>query len=431
MGQAAHLGCTGDPSGLTAVRAGPDNPRMPFLRRIVAAVVVAAAIAAPAGARPLSLDTKLARALVVPHVSLERSGAVVVDLTSGAVLYEHEGALPLAPASNEKLVVTYAALTELGPDYRFETDVLGTGNQHGAVWNGDLVLKGYGDPTLSTTDLRALARQVHAAGIRRITGAIVGDESWFDARRTAPGWKASYYLNESPPLSALVVNRARYGRTVYRKPALAAALLFRSALRRAGIVVAGSTRTGVADDSAVPLASVESAPLGSILRWMDLESDNFTAELLLKELGAVDTDTGTTAAGARVARRLLAEAGVPLAGVRIVDGSGLSRLDRLTADALVSLLRAMWADPAVRPQLVRSLPVAGVSGTLAHRMRSGPAFRRVRAKTGTTSIASALSGFAGARYAFAVLQNGNPLPWWWARIAQDRFASVLAASVDR
>jgi serine-type D-Ala-D-Ala carboxypeptidase/endopeptidase (penicillin-binding protein 4) len=116
-----------------------------------------------------------------------------------------------------------------------------------------------------------------------------------------------------------------------------------------------------------------------------------------------------------------------MAGVRIVDGSGLSRLDRLTAAALTTLLRVSWSDPTIKPVLLAALPVAGVSGTLADRMRRGPARGHVAAKTGTTSDASALSGFVRGRYAFAVLQNGHPLSYWWARVAQDRFAQVLAA----
>jgi D-alanyl-D-alanine carboxypeptidase/D-alanyl-D-alanine-endopeptidase (penicillin-binding protein 4) len=114
-------------------------------------------------------------------------------------------------------------------------------------------------------------------------------------------------------------------------------------------------------------------------------------------------------------------------GVRIVDGSGLSRLDRLTVNALVGILRVSWASPDVRPTLVASLPVAGVNGTLQDRMRLGPARGIVRAKTGTTDLASALAGYVGGRYAFAVLQNGRPLSYWWARVAQDRFVMALAS----
>jgi PBP4 family serine-type D-alanyl-D-alanine carboxypeptidase len=159
---------------------------------------------------------------------------------------------------------------------------------------------------------------------------------------------------------------------------------------------------------------------------MDKESDNFTAELLLKQLGAVVLDRGTSAGGAAVVMQTLAEANVPLAGVRIVDGSGLSRLDRLTTNAVAAILRAAWNDPAVRPAFIAGLPVAGVNGTLETRLRRPPARGRVLAKTGTTSDASALSGYVGARFLFSVLQNGHPVSYWWARRAQDRFVQVLA-----
>jgi D-alanyl-D-alanine carboxypeptidase/D-alanyl-D-alanine-endopeptidase (penicillin-binding protein 4) len=289
------------------------------------------------------------------------------------------------------------------------------------------VLQGHGDPTLSRGGLRKLALQVRALGVRRVAGAIVADETWFDARRTAPGWKPWYYVNESPPLSALTVDRARYRGTVSRDPALAAGLLFREALAAAGVSVAGGVVRGAAEAYSLPVAHIVSPPLASIVRFMNRESDNFTAEILLKQLGAVIVHKGTTAAGAVVVRRQLGAGGIPLAGVRIVDGSGLSRLDRLTANALVALLASAWLNPEVRPALVGALPVAGVNGTLEDRMRRAPARGNVLAKTGTTQEASALSGFVRGRYAFAVLQNGRPVSSWWARVAQDRFATILAA----
>jgi serine-type D-Ala-D-Ala carboxypeptidase/endopeptidase (penicillin-binding protein 4) len=397
-------------------------------RRRFAVLLVLAALASPvaAGAQQTPLQARLAKALRVPHVAPARSGAVAMDLATGTVLFTQNPAVPLAPASNEKLPITYAALSNLGASYRIETDVFGEGSQDAATFDGTLVLKGGGDPTLSTAGLRALAAQVRAAGIRRVTGGIVGDESYFDARRTVAGWKPSFYIQESPPLSALAVNRARVGRYVTRTPALAAATAFRAALRAAGVVVDGGSSVGRVDDFSIPLAQIQSPTLGSIIRYMDKESDNFTAELLLKQLGAVVLEHGTSASGAAVVTQTLAEAGVPMAGVRIVDGSGLSRLDRLTANAVAAVLRLAWDDPAVRPAFVASLPVAGVNGTLQDRLRTPPARGRVLAKTGTTSEASALSGYVSTRFVFTVLQNGHPLQYWWARRAQDRFVQVLA-----
>jgi serine-type D-Ala-D-Ala carboxypeptidase/endopeptidase (penicillin-binding protein 4) len=394
-------------------------------RLAVAALLVA--LVSPAAAAA-SLQSALARALRVPHVSLAATGAVVLDLETGATIYSRNATLSLLPASNEKLAVTYAALTALGPAFTIETDVLGEGQQAGTTWQGDLVLKGYGDPTLSDNDLTALARQVRASGITHVTGSVLGDESWFDSRRTALGWKPAFYITESPPLSALIVDRGRVGRYTSHDPALAAAQLFRSALARAGVHVDGSAAHGTADAAAVPIGAVDSPPLSVIVQWMDRVSDNFTAEMLVKELGAVQADHGTTAAGVGFITGLLAQAGVPLDGVRLVDGSGLSLLDRLTPEALASLLSTMWNDVEVRLELLSSLPVAGQTGTLHDRMQHGAATGIVRAKTGTTSNASALSGFAGDRYVFSILQNGWPISWSWARVAQDRFATVLAAS---
>jgi len=397
-------------------------------RIVVAAVLAATVLPAAAGAAPRALELQLDRALSVPHVSPAASAAFAIDLDTGEAVYSRNASLSLLPASNEKLAVTYAALTALGPSFQIETDVLGEGQQTAAIWQGDLVLKGYGDPTLTPWDLTVLARQVRSAGISRVTGRVLADESWFDARRTAPGWKTSFYIEESPPLSALIVDRGRVGRWTSHDPALAAGQLFRAALLHAGVRVAGGAAHGVADDTAMPLAEVDSPPVSAIVHWMDRVSDNFEAEMLLKQLGAIQADRGTTSAGVGVVAGLLAQAGVPMAGVRMVDGSGLSLLDRVTANALVTLLTVMWNDPGVRPELLASLPVAGRSGTLVHRMRGTAAAGVVLAKTGTTNNASALSGFVGDRYVFSVLQNGWPISWSWARLAQDRFAAVLAAS---
>jgi D-alanyl-D-alanine carboxypeptidase/D-alanyl-D-alanine-endopeptidase (penicillin-binding protein 4) len=393
------------------------------------AVIAALAAALAAGAPPASgqtLEQQLDRALSISGVSRARTGAFAFDLQSGRMVYRLHRDRSLRPASNEKLSVALAALERLGPSHRIRTTVLGAGSRSGSTWRGRLVLRGFGDPTLTRADLRRLAAQLSAAGIRRVTGRIVGDESYFDRRRTAAGWRPYFYKVESPPLSALVVNRARAkGRTV-DNPALWAARSFRKALIGAGIPVGGKATRGTAPRGSRRLALVRSPTVSALVRRMNKISDNFYAEMLVKYLGARLRGAGTTSAGCFVVRGVLAARGVPLAGVRIVDGSGLSLYDRATARSLGRLLVSAWRDPAVRWPFFRSLPIAGVDGTLEDRMRRGPARGRVRAKTGTTSRASALSGFVGTRYAFAVLQNGNPINWTKARRAQNRFAQVLA-----
>jgi D-alanyl-D-alanine carboxypeptidase/D-alanyl-D-alanine-endopeptidase (penicillin-binding protein 4) len=422
-----HLRNRFDPSGLTF--AASLEKWKAVLRLLGAATAATVAFflvpAAQAGSRN-EFQLQLARALRARHVSPARTGAIVLDLRTGATLFAEHTRLALRPASNAKLATTYAALTALGPSFRIETDVLGDGHQSGTTWHGNLALKGYGDPSLSSAEVGSLARQVAAAGIRRVTGRILGDESWFDRRRTGTGWKAEFFLHECPALSALIVDRGWTGSYETTRPALAAARLFRLNLRRAGVTVRGRAALGAASANAALIADVESPRVAALVRHMDVYSDNFYAEMLLKEVGAVQGNGGSAAAGLAVERPLLRTAGVPLAGVRMVDGSGLSLLDRWTARGLAVLLRRMWLDPDLRPYLVPALPIAGETGTLEYRMRRGPARGLVRAKTGTTDNASSLSGFVGDRYVFSILENGNPVRTPRAERSQDRFAQTLA-----
>ena len=392
------------------------------MRAALAAVLVALLLPGSAAG---GLRERLAAALAVPNVSSAQTGALAVDLRTGQAVFARNEERGLLPASTEKLAVTYAALFSLGVDFRFETDVLGQGQIDGATWRGSLVLKGFGDPTLTTASVRRLAAGVRAFGIRHVTGGIVGDESYFDERRVVSGWKPRYLIEESPPLTALIVDRGKVGRYTSRNPALAAAVLFRAELLRAGVGVAGKARAGRTSAPDFPIAFVHSQPLGAIVRSMGVESDNFVAEMLLKQLGAQETGRGTSAGGAIVVTAILRTAGVPLGGVRLVDGSGLSALNRLTAASLVGLLRLAWIDPEFRALFLRTLPVAGVSGTLRDRLR--PVRGKVYAKTGTTNAASTLAGYVPGRYAFAVLHNGRPVATSWARRAQDRFVTVLAS----
>jgi len=380
--------------------------------------------AGQSAAAQAALDRQLNAALASAKIPSSQRAAEVVDLTTGEVVYSRHASGSLEPASNEKLTVTLAALTLLGPEYRISTEILGEGEQRGSEWHGNLVLKGFGDPDLSTADLKQLVRQVRAAGIRTVSGGLVADESYFDRSRTAPGWKSSFLIEECAPISALSVNR---GRVTSSSPPLVAAGVLSRLLAARGVMVRGATRVGVASAGALSIASIESPPLWKLLRFMDRESDNYTAELLIKQIGASENNQGTTANGAAAVRQVLLDAGISLAGVRIADGSGLSRIDRLTATSLSQLLLYVWNDSSLRSAFVGALSIAGRVGTLSHRLRLRPAFGNIYAKTGTTSSASALSGYVRDRYAFVILQNGSPVAAARARAAQDRFVTVLAS----
>src|SRR5215213_6768746 len=181
MGRAAHLPPAPDPRPRTSVR-------MRRMRRRLTIAALVLLLAPVAQAAAPTLPARLAEALAVPNIAPKASGAIAVDLRTFAVLFEQNADTPLLPASNEKLPVSFAALRELGAYYRFRTEVLGSGYRNGAVWVGDLILKGYGDPTLSSRRLGDLAAELDAQGIERVTGRVVGDESWFDSRRVVAGW---------------------------------------------------------------------------------------------------------------------------------------------------------------------------------------------------------------------------------------------------
>jgi D-alanyl-D-alanine carboxypeptidase len=233
--------------------------------RIFAAACVAAlawAALAPAASAP-SLRSALAGALASSGIPPSLTSALAVDLRSGKVVYSLNPRRALAPASNEKLAVAYAALERLGRGYRFRTEVVGDGELVGRVWHGDLYLVGFGDPSLSSAGLDELAAQVRSWGIRRVTGSVVGDESWFDRRRDARGWKPAWLGDESPPLSALVVDGAESWPRL--EPGVEAARRFAEALGRRGIRATAAGRTGRAPRDGLPVAQHLSAELRELV----------------------------------------------------------------------------------------------------------------------------------------------------------------------
>jgi D-alanyl-D-alanine carboxypeptidase/D-alanyl-D-alanine-endopeptidase (penicillin-binding protein 4) len=358
------------------------------------------------------------------------TGVTIVDLTDGQVAYRYHAWKQLAPASNEKLVTTVAALSTLRPGFRYETTLSGTGVRAGATYQGNIYLVGAGDPTLTTGSLKTLAKRLLQSGVRHISGSVVGDETIFDAMRFGPQWKTSFYGTESPPLSGLSVNRnTGPNGHMLANPARAAARLMRKTLIGQGITVSGGASTGKAPFGATELSSVHSKPLWMILRTMDRSSDNFMAEMVLKAVGALGGGAGSTSEGLAVARSVLQDTiGDDAKNLHLVDGSGLSSANRLTSSALAELLAHVSQDPTLGPPLRQALAIAGVNGTLRDRPAGAG---RVLAKTGTLDGVSSLSGYAttqsGTRFAFSILMNGHSLSDWTAHEAQDKIAALLAA----
>lgn len=391
-------------------------------------------------------------------VDLERAVDVLLgqsDVDSCVAVYEGDRPVllrrtekALIPASTQKILVGAALLAELGPDFRFETKVVSNGPPRdgtvGTVW-----LVGSGDPLLATpeyaqwlterpryrlrqpTSLAALADAMKAAGVGAVTGSILGDDSRYDRVRIVPSWKATYVIdNEAGPLGALLVDS---GFTVYEPPEQraenpaghAAAELTRLA-GASGISVAGPPGAGTAPAGAHTLAAVRSAPLSEIVGAMLRESDNTAAELLVKELGVVKAQEGSTTAGTRAVADGLASAGLPTQGLRLEDGSGLDVGNRVTCALLSAALRQ--PDGTGGPQLSPLLAVAGQSGTLSLRLADTPLAGRLRGKTGSINRVTGLAGYLDGRRAlsFAFVANGR-FSDSAGRLLQDRLVALLAA----
>jgi D-alanyl-D-alanine carboxypeptidase/D-alanyl-D-alanine-endopeptidase (penicillin-binding protein 4) len=267
-----------------------------------------------------------------------------------------------------------------------------------------------------------------------VTGRVWGDETLFDTRRTGPYWKPDYW-RDCPPISALSVNEdlvSYFEPYSYRQPAVHAADVLRGSLRKHGVVVGHDSRAGTVPASgAVQVAAAPSPLVGRLVKIMDRRSDNYFAEVLNKRVAVAVGATGTMAHGRREARRYLASIGVDLSGARLYDGSGLSPADRLSPKQLVTLLRRVLKQ-SYADTFRQSLPVAGVNGTLVHRMRSGPAYGNAQAKTGTLSDASDLSGYVtaanGHRIVFSIMVNHRRLNITAAQRLQDRIVQAIAGS---
>jgi D-alanyl-D-alanine carboxypeptidase/D-alanyl-D-alanine-endopeptidase (penicillin-binding protein 4) len=382
------------------------------------------------GTQDAVLARGISKALAAHGLSGSGTGVAIADLATGQVIYRRNGWRPMLPASTEKLYTTVAALSTLHPTFRFATTVVGAGTQAGATWKGDLFLVGSGDPTFSTDDIDALAAQVKARGITRVTGRIRGDDAVFDTSRWGP-WPRKYMGVESPPLSGLALDRdvTANGQDV-ASPSRTAARALRKALTAAGVQVGVRfVGGGIAPQAGLELGRVQSDPLWQIVRFMDRHSDNFTAEMIAKAVGHYAGGSGTTVRGMQIAD----DVAKPMLGddaalVHLADGSGLSHANRTTASALARLLAAAAANPLIAKPLAGALSVAGQNGTLANRL---PALRgRVLGKSGTLDNVSALAGYvtaaSGRRFAFAVLINVPGLSDWNAHEAQDAIVTLLA-----
>jgi D-alanyl-D-alanine carboxypeptidase/D-alanyl-D-alanine-endopeptidase (penicillin-binding protein 4) len=372
------------------------------------------------------------------------SGALVVDLTTGQTLYSQAAGTPRLPASVEKVYTTSAALLRFGPSATLATSVRGVGTLGSdGTWHGTLFLVGGGDPTFGSaafdramygtgaTMAHLVSNLISSTGITAVSGAIVGDESYFDSLRGTPptGYRADIPDVEGE-LSALAYDRGfadSYGTAGQKRPALYAAQQLAAALRASGVSIPAGTPiySRRAPTTAQPLAGVNSPSMATLIALTNAPSDNYFAEMLLKGIGARFGGAGTTAAGAAVVRATVAaQFGVH---PRLVDGSGLSRADATSPAQIVTVLSQLANNRA----FVDSLAVSGRTGTLKDLSHGTPAQGNCRGKTGTLHDVANQVGYCRARdghtivYAFMANAIGDPL--YVHAVEANRMAPALAS----
>ena len=463
-----------------------------------------------AASRPVPPRVRISRAIdrilseEIP--SRVRVSILVEKLATAETVYARQPKRILIPASNVKIVTAAAALTSLGPAFRFKTRVLGDKPiDPQGVLKGNIYLEGGADPTLVSETMWRLTRDLCNKGLRRVTGRLIYDDRILDRKLEGVGWRHhfhEYYRAYLAPIAGLslnfntvaitilpgkragarariivdpptryirrVVNRVKtvrrgwrrlrirlprcgYGdcvtvkgrfrqrgrpRSYWRRisrPGRYAATFFGELLRRHGVrIPKRRAKRGKVPSRARELHVVRSATLASILWSVNKNSSNFTAEQVLKTMGAVKHGKpGTWAKGLKVVRGYLARLGIRPGSYKLRNGSGLGRVNFLSPHQIVAVLRDMHRKPRTRPEFLASLALAGLDGTVRRRFRGTHAAGNARVKTGTIDGVSALSGFVytrrGTPLVFSILMNKTRGRIKRYRSAQDRIVALLSA----
>lgn len=390
---------------------------------------------------------------VVDHPRFRNAqwGVLVVDPGSGDTLYSYNAHKLFMPASNEKVVTAAVALTLLGPDFKFTTRVAMRGVQRDTVLDGDIVVFGTGDPTFSDhirrdalIPLREMADSVRAHGIHYVDGRLRRGTPLFTDAALGYGWEWNDLgIAFGAPVGDLMFNDAfaRTTVTVDGVPDTSHAKLppfrnfldaFDGALKQRGVrtLIGWDWTTTVADSGLTTLFTYESPPLRDILPHFLKPSQNQIGEILLKTLGRMQTGIATSDSGAAVVARTLRAWGVDSSAIVVHDGSGLSRHDLVSPEALVRVLDQMRRDSTFGAYYA-ALPIAGVDGTLEYRLRGTAAALNAHAKTGSMDRVRAMSGYVtsadGRLLEFSLIANDWTVPGAEVDATLDRIVAHLAA----
>ncbi|WP_289318118.1 D-alanyl-D-alanine carboxypeptidase/D-alanyl-D-alanine-endopeptidase [Peribacillus sp. NJ4] len=442
-----------------------------------------------------------------PGLAGALTGISIRSAKTGEMIYERGAQTRLRPASNLKLLTSAAALETLGEDHVFQTELYINGVQVGHVLQGDVYLKGKGDPTLLEKDFDELAASLKQRRVKLIHGNLIGDDSWYDDVRYSQDlvWsdEQEYYgaavsaltaspnedydtgtiivevtPGEKPGKTATVklkpetdyvkvINKTKtesvdgnkeieversHGTDVVtvtgtipehagvtkewisvKDPTEYALSLFKKSMRKHGIKVSGERKKGKTPVGADLIATHQSMPLSQLLIPFMKLSNNGHAEVLVKEMGKEAEGEGSWKDGLKVARNLMNGMGLDMQTIIMRDGSGISQVNMIPANEITKLLYAVQ-EKTWFPAYLNALPIAGdenrmVGGTLRKRMKGTNAAGNVRAKTGTISGTSSLSGYVttkrGEKIIFSIIVN-NFVEEKGITAIQDRIAVMLA-----
>lgn len=365
-----------------------------------------------------------------PKFRTAEFGVLIVNPRTSDTLFSHNAGKLFLPASNMKILTGSIALKQLGPEYRYKTTFAARGSVRDSILNGDLIVIGRGDPSISDT-LRGSAMNVmygfadslRSHGIRSITGSLVAGGNAFPDSVYGESWGwddlGEYY---GAPTDELFFNegmaptfpRAGGGLdSLFKGPARDPDQNYLNALAL-GLSKRGIAVGGVAPKSLDSLPALDtlfvfqSLTLREILPAFLKPSQNQIGELLMKTIGLEKTGFGIADSALRVYRDQLLAWGLLPDGFVLRDGSGLSPHDLVTPESILRVLDTMRKDPDFKV-FYDAMPVAGVDGTIRNRMKGTPAQGNVHAKTGTLQHAISLSGYvttaSGEQLIFSILCN--------------------------
>lgn len=366
-----------------------------------------------------TLDRRIQALLESSGLSKSRHSIQIVSLPDGRVLYQKNPDLRLNPASNIKLVTMAAALHELGPSYTFKMEFRSDGLIDRTGTLRRMWIKGFGDPAFVTEELDALVRLFKTAGLKRIEGDILVDDTYFDRNNLttyiADADEKLYKVSTGPlsfNFNAIVGKAGKRGRDVKIRgvpdPALYTGNMIKEALQRAGVKITGKVRREAVPETALLVLTHRSPPLREILRALGKFSNNFTAEQIIKTISAERLGPpGSTRRGLELLRGYLVSLGIGPRDFVLDNGSGLTLLSQMSASQFIRLLSDLYASPW-RDDFVGTLSIAGVDGTMARKLTGARLKGHVFAKTGTLNNVSALSGYVfdpKRRLAFSFIFN--------------------------